>query len=69
MWLWFAADVDCGRAKEELAVLPYVAVSAKRHQVRERIIALLAALDLAVYRTRQAGCIWRGPLGFGKLAG
>jgi hypothetical protein len=47
-WLWLAANPDCRHGIEELPVLSDVAISAKRHKVLERVIPLVASLDLVV---------------------
>ena len=47
-WLWLATNPDCRHGIEELPVLSDVAIRAKRHQVLERVIPLVALPDLVV---------------------
>jgi hypothetical protein len=47
-WLWPTANSDCWHRVGKLPVPGQMAIRAKRHQVLERIITLLAPLDLTV---------------------
>jgi hypothetical protein len=65
-WFWLAANSDRWNWIEKLSMLWQVAIRAKRHKVLERIITLLAPLDLMVDRRgslcHERPCAGRAPL-------
>ena len=48
-WFWLAANSNRWDRIEKLPMLSHVAVSAERHEIRERVVPLLAPLDPVVH--------------------